>query len=148
MPRKVLEALLKWLPDVQNWPESRFIHIRTPPGLSTVIVWCHYVLDLDMHVSVRGKGIQGPPNAHLDGQICGSQNITATLYISVKPKEQLYVLEETRQNAYAETDLRFEASKFGIRALERIYTDPAHVGAASAWIVHEALKYTNSKSKS
>ena len=63
LPFCVLQAFLDFLVAVQMFPEDRCIHIVCHSGVSTIVVWAHHVLGLN--VNVQGVTSFGEGAAHI-----------------------------------------------------------------------------------
>ena len=143
VPQTVLQALIMWLPMLQSLPESRFLHIHCRDGLTTIIVWCHYVLGLtikfgdDPHSILFGSGDQvivltvAAPDAAE----------TASLYDTADPNEPLFRLRRTEEEDLPYNDRFFEAKDFGRRLLMRKGAMGDHeVDALAMGVVRRVIK--------
>ena len=54
LPFNVLQGLLMWLQSLQSFPEHRLLHLRCNTGISTVVVWCHHILGLNLMINIHG----------------------------------------------------------------------------------------------
>ena len=58
LPFPVLQSFLMWLTTLQSLPEHRLLHVRCSSGISTAVIWCHYILGLNVLVRVEGVNIE------------------------------------------------------------------------------------------
>lgn len=66
LPFPVLQVLLLCLHSLQHCPEERLLNIECTSGISTVIVWCYYVLGLNVKLILEGHEIDfGEPSTRV-----------------------------------------------------------------------------------
>ena len=82
----VLKALIRAVPSLQGSPENTHLNLECSTGLLTVIVWCHYVLGIDMIVYISGGQIRvGDREPGITLRVAKVNEDNAVLY---KPKDQ------------------------------------------------------------
>ncbi|KAL8823647.1 MAG: hypothetical protein Q9191_005671 [Dirinaria sp. TL-2023a] len=75
LPVSILQALLDALTAVQNLPEARLLKIRSIDGITTIVVWAHFLLGLTVVVESQDGASErfgkGPESVYVD---CGNYN--------------------------------------------------------------------------
>ncbi|KAK4034168.1 hypothetical protein C8A01DRAFT_39383 [Parachaetomium inaequale] len=70
VPYVVLRALIRSLENVQRFPEERVLQISCDQGISSIVVWCHYILGISVLVLVDDTAIPAPKTSHaVDGAL-------------------------------------------------------------------------------
>ncbi|KAL4865444.1 hypothetical protein BDV12DRAFT_200184 [Aspergillus spectabilis] len=72
LPFAILKALLVHLVGIQDPPEHRNLHLQTNSGLSTIVVWCYYVLGISVNVEIKGVNVGFGENARIFVEDCGA----------------------------------------------------------------------------
>ena len=125
LPFPVLQSFLMWLKTVQSLPEHRLLHVRCNCGISTAVIWCHYILGLSVLVQIEGVDIDFGDGAAtvvivsigslLDARVC--------LLDASCPDDPLYTLSSNTEDVIIGSDIRADAYGFGMKILKFLLPD-------------------------
>ncbi|KAL8821820.1 MAG: hypothetical protein Q9191_007237 [Dirinaria sp. TL-2023a] len=126
LPFAILQALLTSLKELQAFPKSRLLKIKTISGISTIVVWCYHVLGLN--VLVRKIGFETYFGDHVQTcnvviELCEPQAVSATLMDPLDQFESVFKLSANENDPYIYPEIRYEAFGFGDRLLRKLYVD-------------------------
>lgn len=144
LPFVVFQSLLMWLQSLQSFPEHRILHIRCDTGISTVVVWCHHLLGLNVTVRLDNVDTyfgQGMSNVLVEEST--SAQAGASLLDAVDQNEPLFSLSRTDDDHL----LDFEARWYGTEILKRLTDTDGELRSASHWIVGQVLHLLRSSTK-
>ena len=119
LPIAVLQGLSMWLHSIQSFPEHRLLHVTCSTGLSTVVVWCHYVLGLSLIINIRDIEIcfgDGPFNLVVVHN--PYQNAGVSLMDPLDIHEPLFTLQSDQLSAGTAYDHRAEAWGYGRKFIQ------------------------------
>ena len=140
LPFPVLQSFLMWLKTVQSLPEHRLLHVRCNSGISTAVIWCHYILGLDVLVRVEGVDIKFGDGAATVVIMSISSLLDAgvSLLDASCPDEPLFTLSSNMEDIIISCDIRADAYGFGKKILELLLPDDEMSQEMSAhWIISQ-----------
>ena len=120
LPFPVFQSLLMWLQSLQSLPEHRLLHIRCDTGISTVVVWCHHLLGLNVTVRLNGVDTcfgEGMSNVFVEEST--SQQSGASLMDAVDQNEPLFSLSKIEEDPPLDFESRAEAFGYGMNVLKQ-----------------------------
>ena len=140
LPFPVLQSFMMWLEKVQSLPENRLLHVRCNSGISTAVVWSHYILGLDVLVRVEEVDIKFGDGAATVVIVSTSSLLDAevSLLDASCPDEPLYTLSSNMEDIMIGSDIRADACGFGMKILEHLLPDDEPARELSArWIISQ-----------
>ena len=140
LPFPVLQSFFMWLKMLQSLPEHRLLHVRCNSGISTAVVWCHYILGLNVLVRVEGVNIEFGDGAATVVIVSVSSPLDArvSLLDAFYPDEPLYTLSSNTEDIIISSDIRADAYGFGKRVLQLLLPDDELGQETSAhWIIRQ-----------
>lgn len=125
LPFPVLQSFLMWLKTAQSLPENCLLHVRCNSGISTAVVWCHYILGLNVLVRVEGVDIKFGDAAATVVIVSISSLLDArvSLLDACCPDEPLYTLSSNMEDIIISSDIRADAYGFGMKILKLLLPD-------------------------
>ena len=119
LPIAVLQGLLMWLQSLQSFPEHRLLHVICSTGLSTVVVWCHYILGLSIMINIQEIEIRFGDEPHnLVVVHSPDQNAGVSLMDPLDILEPLFTLQSDQHSIGMSYDHRAEACGYGTKFLQ------------------------------
>ncbi|KAI4123400.1 MAG: hypothetical protein LQ347_006175, partial [Umbilicaria vellea] len=140
LPFVVFQSLLMWLQSLQSFPEHRILYIRCDTGISTVVVWCHHLLGLNVTVRLDGVDTyfgQGMTNVLVENCMCAQAG--ASLLDAADQNEPLFSLSETEDDHRLDFEARADAFGYGSDVLKQVTHTDGELRSASHWIVGQVL---------
>lgn len=141
MPFAVFQTLLMWLQSLQTFPEDRLLQIKCDTGLSTIVVWCHYVLGLNVNVRLsKGGNIrfgQGLSNVYLEE--CKPKQAGASLLDAADQHEPLFSLSTSDDDPSIWFEDRADAYGYGIKILNFIIHEVEELHMCAHWIIGRSI---------
>ena len=148
IPYHALKALIMWIHSIQNFPEERHLHIQCSTGLSTIIIWCHYVLGLSVTVWIANREITfGEGTSEITIQAVHPKEDTSVLYDAKDRSEALFSLSPSVDDPPIESEFRIEAFGFARKYLERRVDDEASIKDFAYYITNIALLHLEGQQK-
>lgn len=138
LPFPVLQSFLMWLKTVQSLPEHRLLHVRCNTGISTAVVWCHFVLGLNVLVRIDGVDVIFGSGATTVVIVWIGSLLDAgvSLLDASCQDEPLFTLSLTNEDVIMSSDIRADAYGFGARLLNLMLTsDEKDRRASIEWII-------------
>ncbi|KAA6409248.1 MAG: hypothetical protein FRX48_06801 [Lasallia pustulata] len=120
LPFPVFQSLMMWLQSLQSFPEHRLLHVRCDKGITTVVVWCHHLLGLNVTVRLDGVDTwfgQGMSNVLIEKST--SKEAGASLLDAADQNEPLFSLSRTEEDPLLDFEARAEAFGFGMVILKQ-----------------------------
>ena len=140
LPFPVLQSFLMWLKTLQSLPEHRLLHIRCNSGISTAVIWCHFILGLNVLVRVEGVSIEfgnGAANVVIVS-ISSFLDAKVDLLDASCPDDPLYTLSTSTEDIIITSDIRADAYGFGMKILKLLLPDDELGQNLSArWIISQ-----------
>ena len=141
MPFAVFQTLLMWLQALQTFPEDRLLQIKCDTGLSTIVVWCHYVLGLNVNVRLsKGGDIrfgQGFSNVYLEE--CKPKQAGASLLDAADQHEPLFSLSTSDEDPFIGFEDRADAYGYGIKILKLATHEVEELHMCAHWIIGRGI---------
>ena len=145
MPFAVFQTLLMWLQSLQSFPEDRLLQIKSDTGLSTIVVWCHYVLGLTVNLRLSrggdigfGQGFgQGLSNVYLEE--CKPKQACASLLDAVDKHEPLFSLSASDEDPFIGFEDRADAYGYGVKILKLAASEIGELQMCSHWIIGRGI---------
>ena len=140
LPFPVLQSFLMWLKTAQSLPENCLLHVRCNSGISTAVIWCHYILGLNVLVRVEDVDIKFGDGAATVVIVSISSLLDAgvSLLDACCPDEPLYTLSSNMEDILISSDIRADAYGFGMKILKLLLPDDELGQEMSAhWIISQ-----------
>ena len=141
IPFPVFQALLKWLHEMQGLPEDRLLHLKCDMGISTIIVWCHHILGLDLTVEIEGVNIRfgnNPGNIFIE--TCDKQGSEAFLMDPADRQQPLFTMDtDSHRSIRMFSESRAEAFGYGRKILERANVSEEDILYSSHWVIAQSI---------
>ncbi|MCJ1326683.1 hypothetical protein MMC10_003348 [Thelotrema lepadinum] len=135
----ILKALLRSIWTIQHWPEQCQLQLRCSTGIATVVVWCHYVLGIDLAVRFRKCEIRfGNAEPKLIIREVRKAEERAVLLNKQDPKEEFFTITPTDSDPPIESERRFAARGF-MRNLLLKYVEDNDAIIFGRWLISKAL---------
>ncbi|MCJ1376113.1 hypothetical protein MMC20_007353 [Loxospora ochrophaea] len=121
IPFVVFKSLLMWLSSLQNFPENQILHLRCESGISTVVLWCHHLLGLDVEVRTGDTKISfGAELSYILIEDCKPQESSASLLDAADQTKPLFDLSRSEQDPELGFERRQVAFGFGLKILKSV----------------------------
>ena len=141
LPITVLQGLLMWLQSLQSFPEHRLLHVRCNTGISTVVVWCHYILGLNLMMNIQGIEIRfGDDPYNLVVEDVQGQEAGVSLLDPLDPPEPLFTLQNDQLSIGTSYEHRAEAYGYGVRFLQFKGYREERVQEGAQWAISRSIK--------
>jgi hypothetical protein len=115
VPYVVMRALIRSLENVQRFPDERVLQISCDQGISSIVVWCHYILGISVLVLVDDTVIQFGEEPHrITVTIChvNTHGVKAVLIEPNTEKVPVFNLASSDLDPYLHGDHRVQARGF------------------------------------
>ena len=149
LPFTILQALLKWLHINQSLPEDRSLVLKCDSGISTIVVWCHHILGLDLTVDLEGVNVRfGGDSGNILVETRDNQEPEAILMDLADQQQPLFTMDtEGHDSIRMSSESRAEAFGYGRKILERTNVFDEDILYCSHWIIaqsiHVVLRHKN-----
>ena len=140
LPFAVLQSLVMWLQSLQSFPEHRLLHIRCDTGITTIVVWCHYLLGLNVTVRLDGVDTcfgQGVSSVFVEESTY--EQAGASLLHAADQNEPLFSLSTTEEDPLLDFEARAEAFGYGMVILKQVTNDDEELRSCSHWVIGKGL---------
>ncbi|KAL9105080.1 MAG: hypothetical protein Q9187_008828, partial [Circinaria calcarea] len=141
MPFAVFQTLLMWLQSLQSFPEDRLLQIKSDTGLSTIVIWCHYVLGLNVNLRLsRGGDIefgQGLSSVYLEE--CKPKQACSSLLDAADKHEPLFSLSASDEDPFIRFENRADAYGYGLKILKLATSEVRELQMCSHWIIGRGI---------
>lgn len=130
-----------WSQSLQSFPLNRLLHLRCDTGISTVVVWCHYILGLSLIVSIQGIETRfgdGPFNVVVEE--CQAQKAGVILMDPLDPQEPLFTLQNNEHGIGISYEHRAEAYGYCAKYLQRATLSSEEVQRGAEWVLWYSVK--------
>jgi hypothetical protein len=144
LPFPILKALVVHLASIQDLPEHRNLHLRTNRGLSTIVVWCHYVLGIGVSVEISGSTVVFGGNPRIFVEDCGVYPASATVLDALEEHEPLFQLSQAEEDPVLEGEDRALARGFLKQALRRSGVSEASILVQANWAAASCINLLSS----
>ena len=136
IPYTTMAALIMWVAKLQNLPEEYRLHLKCSTGLTTIIVWCYYVLDISCTVWTSSQNICkfGSGESLITLEAVPTSEEHAMVLEAKEPHESLFNLLPTVLDPPIETESRTAALGFARKAL-KIRLDDASIDHFAGWCI-------------
>jgi hypothetical protein len=94
LPLVILKTLFIHLVSIQDFPEHRNLQLRSNCGISTLVVWCYYVLGLSVNVRVKGTDVNIGDDPLVFVESCRPTQAFASLLDAAGENEILFKLSQ------------------------------------------------------
>ncbi|KAI9766212.1 MAG: hypothetical protein M1835_007226 [Candelina submexicana] len=121
LPFEVLQGFLDFLFAVQTLPDDRLIHIITGRGYSTIVVWAHYALGLNVIVNIHDQGFQfgeGKPQVIVECDRTPVQTTSVYLLAADSEEEVFHIQRDGYRDPELNEDFRVPAFGYGSSVIE------------------------------
>ena len=141
LPFPVLQILLLSLHTLQRFPDERLLNIECTSGISTAIVWCYYVLGLNVKLILHGHEIDfGEPSANVFIRQSTSQKSYASLMHPKDSHEPLFHLISDEGDPRIRPELRRNARGFGHEIIKQLSLDREDLEDYPNWVMHQSVR--------
>lgn len=138
LPFAVLKLLIMWLQSLQSFPEHRILHLRCNSGISTVIIWCHYVLGLKITVKLDKENICfGEGGSHIILEE-SSNNSGGCILDPADQNEPLFSLSMSTDDVEINFESRANAFGYGVELI-KLCKDSFDLKYISHWIIAHCI---------
>ncbi|KAL3447848.1 hypothetical protein BJX65DRAFT_317968 [Aspergillus insuetus] len=144
LPFPILKTLVVHLVSIQDLPEHRNLHLRTNRGLSTIVVWCHYVLGIGVSVEIGGSTVVFGDNPRIFVEDCGIYPASATVLDALEEHEPLFQLSQAEEDPVLEGEDRALARGFLKQALRRSGVSEANILVQANWAAASCMNLLSS----
>ncbi|MCJ1326592.1 hypothetical protein MMC10_003257 [Thelotrema lepadinum] len=144
LPFSILNALIRFVSTLQNFPEEGYLELHCSTGFVTVIVWCYYVLGIDMVVWTHDFQVcfgEGKPAITL--QKAASLEDKAVFFNAKDRREPLFSLTSTNEDPPIESELRLESKGFIRALLSGPVEDHELIDNFGYWLISKAISLRN-----
>jgi len=148
LPFPVLQVLLLCLHSLQHFPEERLLNIECTSGISTVIVWCYYVLGLNVKLTLEGHEIDfGEPSTRVFIRESSSMESSASVLHPKSQHEPLFSLTSSEGDPRIGPELRKKARGFGREVIKQLGVSGNLVDDYCDWVMQKSLQVLQIRSK-
>lgn len=141
LPFPVFQSLMMWLQSLQSFPEHRLLHVRCDKGITTVVVWCHHLLGLNVTVRLDGVDTwfgQGMSNVLIEEST--SKEAGASLLDAANQNEPLFSLSRTEEDPLLDFEARAEAFGYGMVILKQSINNANDMRFCAYGIIGQGLQ--------
>ena len=144
LPFPVLHSLIMWLRSLQDFPEHRLLHLRCNSGISTAVIWGHYILGFTVAVDINGVEVRfgdGNANIHIEESDVGHAG--ASLMDPADSNQLLFELANDDNNPTISSEHREEAFGFGLKVLQYAGVAEEDVQDCIYWLIARSFSIGN-----
>ena len=146
LPFAVYQSLLMWLQSLQTFPEYRLLHLKCDTGISTVVIWCHYILGLDVNVRLNGVDIYfGSGTSNVFIEETARQKAGALLLDPASQNEPLFKLSKDDEHPMIDFESRVDAFGYGMKILQAASRNEDELRVCAYWITGKSLQLSRAK---
>lgn len=139
LPFPILQMLLVTLNELQNFREERILSIECTTGITTLVLWCHHILGLNVKLLIMGSEITfGDNYINVFIKESGSRESTASLLLPQPEEEPLFTLASKEGDPTPGPELRSRARGFGHQLLKQIGLNNKK-DAYCTWVISRSL---------
>jgi hypothetical protein len=147
LPYVILKSLLIHLISIQGFPEHRLLHLSTERGISTIVIWCYYILGFSVKVTCRKVDILfGEEPYHICVEECDSSRASATLLERVDG-EPLFTFSTTESDPVIPGEYRLEAKGFAKKAMALTGMSSEEAEECAHWLAAGFLEHFGTECK-
>jgi hypothetical protein len=148
LPYVILKSLLIHLISIQDFPEHRLLHLSTERGTSTIVIWCYYILGLNVKVTCGKVDIVfGEEPYHVCVEECDSSKASSTLLERVDEGEPLFTFSTSGSDPVIPGEYRLEAKGFAKKSLTLIGISSDEAEECAHWLAAGCLKHFGTECK-
>ena len=152
LPFSVLQGILKCLQSqtLYRFPNESLLHLRCDSGISTVVVWCHHILGLELAVRISGHEIcfgSAPSNLIVE-ETCDVPDVGACLMEPKHQHEPLFTLKSDDQDQSLSSESRAEAFGYGREVIRSAWMSDDEARFCYHWIIARTLRFVLSRTAS
>lgn len=141
LPFPVLQILLLSLHSLQHFPDERRLSIECTSGISTLIVWCYYILGLKVRLILQDHEIDfGEPSADVFIRESTSRESHASLLHPNSLHEPLFNLTSREGDPTIGPELRNKVRGFGQEVIRQLSVNGKDLKNYSNWVMHQSLR--------
>lgn len=141
LPFPVLQVLLLCLHSLQHFPEERLLNIESISGITTVIVWCYYVLGLNVKLILKGHEIDfGEPSTRVFIRESSSMESSASVLHPTSQHEPLFSLTSSEGDPRIGPELRKKARGFGREVIKQLGLSGNLLDDYCDWVMQKSLQ--------
>ena len=142
LPFSALQALLMWLHSLQSLPKNRFLHLRCKTGISTIVLWCHHILSIQLTVKLDDVEVRFGDDSSNNILVEATSNEESEAIV-MDPLDQNHPLFTMRSDPTDSVPMvsenRVEAFGYGRKVLELARTCEDDIKYCSHWIIAQTL---------
>lgn len=140
LPFPILQVLLVSLHSLQHFPEERILSLKCASGITTLVVWCYYILGLNVKLLIKGSEIRfGEGHMNVFVKESRSEVSTASLLLPHAQEEPLFILTSQEGDPFPGPELRTSARGFGHQLLRQIEISEEKIDAYRTWVMNRGL---------
>ena len=148
LPFPVLQILLLCLHSLQQFPDERLLNVECTSGISTLIVWCYYVLGLNVKLVLQGHEIDfGEPSANVFIRESKSRESHASLLHPNSQHEPLFTLTSCEGDPRVGPELRRKARGFGCKVVNQLGVSEKDLNIYYNWVIHQSLRVSQARAE-
>ena len=141
LPFSALQALMMWLHSLQSLPKNRYLHLRCRTGISTIILWCHHILSLQLTVKLEGVEIRfGDDPSNILIEASSNEESEATIMDPMDQSQPLFTMSsDPTDSVHMVSENRVEAFGYGRKVLELAHISGDDIKYCSYWIIAQSV---------
>jgi hypothetical protein len=148
LPYAILKSLLIHLISIQDFPEHRLLHLSTERGTSTIVIWCYYILGLNVKVTCGKVDIVfGEEPYHVCVEECDSSKASSTLLERVDKGKPLFTFSTSESDPVIPGEYRLEAKGFAKKSLTLTGISSEEAEEYAQWLAAGCLKHFGTECK-
>ena len=125
---------------LQQFPDERLLDIECTSGISTIIVWCYYVLGLNVKLTFKNHEIEfGGSDFNVFIRESSVLESHATLMHPSSRHEPLFTLKSDEGDPGIGPELRKAAKGFGFKMLKQLRHDD-QITVCQKWIIRQGIR--------
>ena len=141
LPFPVLQILLLSLHSLQHFAEERLLNIECTSGITTAILWCYYILGLNVKLIFQGCEITfGEPSANVFIRESTTWESCAVLMHPNSQNEPLFNLTSTEGDPRIGPELKKKARGFGQEVIKQLGVGRKDLNNYPNWVIHQSLR--------
>ena len=148
LPFPVLQVLLMSIHTIQHFPEERILHIECTTGISSIIVWCYYILDLNVKLTFHGREIVfGKPSTNVFVRESPSKESFASLLHPNCQHEPLFTLSSGEGDPVLTPELRKPLRGFGRDMISQLGVDGENLDNYAKWVICQSIRVLSARTE-
>ncbi|KAL8709905.1 MAG: hypothetical protein Q9220_005355 [cf. Caloplaca sp. 1 TL-2023] len=149
LPFSILQALLKSLHSLQQFPEESLLVIECPKGAATIIVWCYYILGLNVKLYFRDHEVTfGDSSPNVIIRQGGWDSFSASLLQPSHKNEPVFSLTNDESDLTIGPEIRIKVRGYGLNLMAWFSSEHIqNIDDCMNWAIGQSLRIIKSRAE-